>query len=745
MSNKFEEIKTICQQKSTLDQKRIDKELKQIKEYGLVDNFYALYQQKRCGQENKINSLVAFALGITSRMPEKEFKPRKVIEAARISMPDIDLDFADRRREEVIEYISEKYGRNKVAQIITFGTMAARAVIRDVGRALNINYGYCDQLAKMIPFGFDLQKTLDEISEFRQMYQTDEEAMRLIDLAKKLEGCARHASTHACGLVISKEPLDELVPLQHPSQKHQEIVTQYEMHSIDDLGLLKMDLLGLKNLTIIEDTLKRIYMVRGESLDIAKIPENDKKTFKLFQKAQTTSVFQLESGGIKRYLKELKPTCLDDIIAMIALYRPGPMELIPDFIARKNKKKRVEYIHSSLKKILEPTHGLPVFQEQIMQIAQVLAGFSLSEADVLRKAIGKKIKHLLDAQKQKFIDGCVNNKVPKQIAEKVFSWIEPHAKYSFNKSHAAAYATISYRTAYLKANFPIEFMSAALTSEKADMDRIAFLLDECKTMGISVLAPDINESFHNFSVVPKEDKIRFGLLAVKNVGENIVTAIVQERKESGPYADFSDFSSRIDCKDFNKKSLESLIKAGAFDKFEERGKLLANLENALSFNREIRKSKTNGQVGLFDGLITASPLLRLAHAEPAPTKTKLLWEKELLGLYISSHPLHSVKNILQSKALPLRELKENLFNQKIRVGGIISSIKKIVTKKGQPMLFMGLEDLTDKTEVIVFPSILEQNPTMFQENKIVFITGKVSTRDDTPKIICERIEEIAEV
>ncbi len=718
----------------------------------IVADFVNWAKQKRIvvgpGRGSCAGSLVAYLLNITEVNPLKfGLLFERFLNPDRISMPDIDLDFADKRRDEVIEHVAEKYGRNHVAQIITFGTMAARAVIRDVGRALSIDYGYCDKVAKMVPFGHTLQQCVDDVAEFRQLYNVDQQCKKLIDLAMQLEGCARHASTHACGVVISKDPLDQLVPLQHPSQKDDSIVTQYEMHAIEDLGLLKMDFLGLKNLTIIEDTLKRIYMVQNQSIDIAKIPQDDKATFKLLKKAHTTSVFQLEGGGMKRYLKDLKPNSLDDIIAMVALYRPGPIELIPSYIARKHGKEPINYIHPSLEKILEPTYGLPVFQEQIMQIARTLAGFTLSEADVLRKAIGKKIKHLLDAQKDKFIKGCIANNVDKHIAEKVFSWVEPHAQYSFNKSHAAAYATIAYRTAYLKAHYPVEFMSAVLTSERNDMDRISFLLDECKNMGIKVLAPDINESFHNFSVVPKENKIRFGLLAVKNVGANIVSAIIEERNNNGAYKSFSDFASRIQHKDFNKKSLESLIKAGTFDKFKERGELLSNLESILEFNREIRKAKEGGQTGLFDSLTSASPLLQLASAPPINTDEALRWEKELLGLYISSHPLESVRNILASRALPIKEMLNGSISvrDKVIIGGIISSVKKIITKKGDPMLFVSLEDLTSKTEVIVFPSILQENPDAFIEDKMVFVTGKVSRRDEIPKLICETIEEIREV
>jgi DNA polymerase-3 subunit alpha len=401
-------------------------------------------------------------------------------------------------------------------------------------------------------------------------------------------------------------------------------------------------------------------------------------------------------------------------------------------------------LHPKLKPILEKTQGICIFQEQLMQIARDLAGFTLSEADVLRKAVGKKIKSLLVAQKEKLIQGMIKNGIKKEVAQKIWEWVLPFARYGFNKSHSVAYGTIAYITAFLKAHFPVEFMAALLTSEKADVERIAFLIEECKNMGIEVLPPDINESFRNFSVIPGKNQIRFGLLYIKNVGSNVVEAIIKERKERGPFKSFADFISRIDSKDLNKKSLESLIKAGVFDKFEERNKLLENIEEVLSFNRDIRKANGIGQKSLFDRTSIAAPSLRLKEAKPATLNQKLLWEKELLGLYISSHPLKNYQKILEKKALPLRELKERIFNYKIRVGGIISSIKKILTKKGQPMLFMKLEDLTDKTEVVVFPSALERNPTAFQENKIVFVTGRVDNDPESPKVICEDIEEIVE-
>jgi len=733
---------------------RLNYELSVIKETGFASYFLMVQDFVNWAKEQRIvvgpgrgsaaGSLVSYLLNITNVDPLKNnLLFERFLNPERISMPDIDLDFTDRRRNEVINYVAQKYGRDKVAQIITFGTMAARAVIRDVGRALGYAYSYCDQIAKMIPFGFNLDDTLKKIAEFKAIYETDEQAKRLIDLAKKLEGVARHASTHACGIVISDKPLSDLIPLQRPTQDNESIITQYEMHSIEDLGLLKMDFLGLKNLTIIEDTLSRIYVLRDKlKIDIENIPLNNKKTFQLLQKAYTTSVFQLESDGMKRYLKQLKPTEFEDIVAMVALYRPGPIQFIPEYIDRKHKKKRIEYLHPKLQPILEKTQGICIYQEQLMQIARDLAGFTLGEADVLRKAIGKKIHSLLNQQEEKFIKGVINNGIDKNIAIKLWQWILPFAQYGFNKSHSAAYATIAYQTAYLKANFPVEFMAAVLTSEKTDVERIALLIDECKRMKIEVLPPDINESLKNFTVVSeKNDEIRFGLLAIKNVGENVIDAIAQERKENGRFESIGDFLKRVNSKDLNKKSLESLIKGGAFDEFEERNKLLSNLEKLLEYSREYQKNKTNGQKGLFEN-VNFSNDITLEPAAAATNFQKLSWEKELLGLYVTSHPLEDFKKILEERTLSLDKIKNAFGQQRVRVGGIISGIKKIITKTGRPMLFVKLEDLTDRAEVVVFPSIIERNPSALQENKIVFISGRVDHRDNIPKIIAEDIEEI---
>ena len=747
---------------------RLEYELGVIDKAGFSDYFLIVQDFVNWAKGNRIvvgpgrgsagGSIVAYLTNITNVDPLKyNLYFQRFLNPDRISPPDIDLDFTDKRRDEVINYVAEKYGRNRVAQIITFGTMAARASIRDVGRALDYQYSYCDKIAKMIPLGFTLRDTLEKIAEFKDLYEHDTEAEKLIDLALKIEGCARHASTHACGVVISRFPLDNLVPLQHPTQNENAVVTQYEMHAIESMGLLKMDFLGLKNLTIIEETLKRIYAVRGKNIDIEKIPLDDKKTFELLQKGNTVGTFQVESDGMRRYLKQLKPTEIDDIIAMVALYRPGPMQHIPDYIRGKHNKATIKYIHPKLKPILESTYGIPLYQEQIMRIAQDMAGFTLSEADILRKAIGKKIEKLLMEQKEKFVNGMKTNNINEKIAEEIWHWIEPFARYSFNKSHAACYAIIAYQTAYLKTNYPVEYMAALLTSESSDIERIATLIQECNKMGIEVLPPDINESFSNFSVVPDKNEIRFGLTAIKNVGYNIVEQIIDERKVNGRFESIQDFVTRVNGKVLNKKSLESLIKAGVFDSLEERNKILSNIESLIQWSKDNKKIKESGQKGLFGGT-TMSINFTMQSVDAINEYDKLNWEKELLGLYVSGHPLEKHRELLDNMAMSIKRVNADLSGQRhinpreryilqgetVTIGGIISSIKKIITKKGQPMMFIKLEDLTDRIEVVVFPSMIEKMPELFQENKIVTITGKTDIKDGSPKIIANEVEEILE-
>jgi len=734
---------------------RLKYELEVIKKTGFASYFLIVQDFVNWAKSQKIvvgpgrgsvgGSLVAFVLGITEIDPLKyDLLFERFLNPERVSPPDIDLDFTDERRGEVIEYLARKYGRDRVAQIITFGTMAARAVVRDVGRALGYSYSYCDKIAKLIPAHSNLDEALARVAELREIYQNDEKAQRLLDLARKLEGRARHASTHACGVVISTLPLDEICPLQHPTQDERAIVTQYGMRSLEDLGLLKIDILGLKNLTLIEETLKKIRAIHKKEIKLDEISFDDKKTYKLFQRGETIGVFQFESEGMRKWLRKLKPNCFDDLVAMIALYRPGPMQFLQDYIDGKFKRKKIEYLHPKLKPILEKTYGVMIYQEQLMEVARSLAGFTLGEADVLRKAVGKKIRELLEAQREKLIEGMIKNGIGKEIAQKIWEWILPFASYGFNKSHSVSYAKIAFYTAFLKAHFPLEFMASLLTSEQADVEKIGFLIEECKRMGIEVLPPDINESFRNFSVVPGKNQIRFGLLAIKNVGENTVEAIVEERKKNGPFNSLTDFLLRIEPKNLNKKSLESMIKAGVFDRFEERNQLLYNLERLLEWNKQNYRMKTQGQMGLFDFWGKRKMEIKLEKTQPATKMQKLSWEKELLGLYVSAHPAEDFKKIFEKKAIPISKITKEMVGKAIRVGGIISSVKKVITRSGSAMFFTKLEDGEGKIEIVFFPSVLTKKPIALKENKPLIVFGRVSEEDGVPKIICEDFEEIIE-
>ena len=694
------------------------------------------------GRGSAAGSIISYILNITDIDPLKyDLLFERFLNPERISMPDIDLDFADNRRDEVLAYVRQKYGEDKVAQIITFGTMAARAAVRDAGRAMNLPYSFCDKISKLIPFNFKLEEAVKNVKELNDLYQKDADAKKIIDAAKKLEGVARHASVHACGVVISKEPLINFAPLQRAPQNPDIVITQFEMHAIEDLGLLKMDFLGLKNLTIIEETIRLIKEIKGEEINISQIPLDDKKTFELLQKAETISVFQLESDGMRRYLKELKPTEFEDIIAMVSLYRPGPMELIPQYVKRKHGREKISYLHPKLEKILKNTYGIGIYQEQMMEIARDLAGFTLPEADILRKAIGKKIKKLLDSQKEKLIEGMKKNGIAQKTAEEIWELFPPFAKYGFNRSHAACYAMIGYQTAYLKAHYPIEFVTSLFNAEKGDVERIAFLIEEAKKLNIKVLAPDINKSFVDF--VPEENNIRFGLLAIKNVGAAIVEAIINEKMKAGPFKDFADFLNRVLHKDLNKKSLESMIKAGVFDNFNvERGMLLANIENILAFSQSLKKSRFSSQDNLF-GSDFVNGHLKLNPSPPASNKEKLLWEKELVGLYISDHPLNQHLETLKSKNVAAIEKVKNEKNEGLyRIAGVITKIQKVLTKNGQPMIFAKLEDLNDSMEVIVFHDCLAKNPNLWQENNVIIAAGRLSLRNGESKLICQDAVEL---
>ena len=735
---------------------RLEYELKIIEKTGFASYFLIVQDFVNWAKENKVvvgpgrgsaaGSIVSYILNITDIDPLKyDLLFERFLNPDRIVMPDIDLDFADTKRDLVIEYVENKYGHDHVAQIITFGTMAARVAIRDVGRVLSYPYAFCDKLAKMIPFGASLEKALEISEELKAIYQTNEDARKIIDPAKKLEGVARHASKHACGVVITPEPLIQYIPTQYDvsgNGHRKTIIAQYEMHAIETLGLLKMDFLGLKNLTIIEKTLKLIKYNYQVEINIGDLPLNDEKTFKLLQKAETTGIFQLESGGMQRYLKKLKPTVFEDIIAMLALYRPGPMELIPDYIAGKQGLRVPTYLHPKLKPILENTYGIAIYQEQILQVVRDLAGFSLSEADVLRKAVGKKIPKLLQEQKEKFIKGCIKNKISETTARRIFAFIEPFAGYGFNKSHATCYATIAYQTAYLKAHYPTEFIAALLTAHKDDADRINLEVEEANKKNIEVLPPDINESYKNFTVVGKR-QIRFGLLAIKNVGEGIIDAIIEERQENGPFQKLEGFLSRVQSKDLNKKSLESLTKSGALDKFGERNQILENIEMLLEFVRKKQKDKNNGQTNLFGLLpLNNQSELKFKKTFPAAHEQKLLWEKELLGIFISEHPLKQYQTVIKKYLHPINELKLIKKKSTIKVLGLIFKIKKVITNNNENMAFIQIEDSFGGIEVIVFPKILKSSQEFWQENKIICVIGRLSEKDGELKIIAEKVKEV---
>ncbi|MFA6485269.1 MAG: DNA polymerase III subunit alpha [Parcubacteria group bacterium] len=698
------------------------------------------------GRGSAAGSFVSYLIGITNIDPVKyDLLFERFLNPERISMPDVDMDFADDRRDEVLDYVREKYGNDHVAQIITFGTMAARAAIRDAGRALGLPYDFCDKTAKLIPMFSGIEDALKNVKEFSDLYGSGEDAKKLIDSAKRLEGVARHASMHACGVVITREPVVEYTPLQKIIGKESGAVTQYSSSTkysfIEKIGLLKMDFLGLKNLTIIQNTLRILKKTKGVEINIDDIPADDPKAFKLLQDARTTGVFQLESSGMKRYLKLLKPNVFEDIIAMVALYRPGPMDWIPDFIARKHGERQIRYLHPLLEPILGKTYGVAVYQEQVMQIAQSMAGFSLGEADVLRKAMGKKVFALIQEERAKFIDGCLRQGISSVIAEEVFSFIEPFAGYGFNRSHAACYALIGYQTAYLKAHYPAEFMAALLTSDQDDIDRVAIEIAEVREMGIEVLPPNINESFEEFAVIidptDKKERIRFGLNAVKNVGHTIAHEVVEERKRNGKFKSITDLIERVHHKDLNKKSIEALAKVGALDDLGERNQIITSIEMILAHSKNLERIKNSSQASLFGEEEINLPQITLASAPEATAKQKLTWEKELLGLYISDHPVKDYQDYFNKVATNIRNINQSSVGQNVSVGGIISKIKKIYTKSQQMMCFVTIESVDSSIELLVFPKVLERLGSVFEEEKIIIASGRVSDKDGNFKILVD--------
>jgi DNA polymerase-3 subunit alpha len=688
------------------------------------------------GRGSAAGSIIAYALNITDLDPLKyDLLFERFLNPDRISMPDIDIDIQDTRRDEVIQYCADKYGDARVANIVTFGKMAARAAVRDVARVLEVPYAEADRLSKMIPppvqgRHIPLSVSVVEDQDLKREYENNPTAKRVFDFAIRLEGTIRSHGVHAAGVVIAPDDIVNYVPLEM-AQKGV-VATQYPMVPVEELGLLKMDFLGLSNLTIINNALRIIKKVYQTEINLSEIPLDDKLTFELFQRGDTTGVFQLESAGMKRYLRELKPSVFDDIIAMVALYRPGPMQFIDSFIKRKHGQEPITYLHDGMENSLKNTYGILVYQEQFMQISKEWCGFTGGQADTLRKAVGKKKIDLMRKVKVDFVKGAIEvGGATEEQAETFWDQLEEFANYCFNKSHAACYGLIAYWTAYLKAHYPDAFMAAVMTSDQDDIDRLAIEITECKHMGLKVLNPDVNQSFVEFAVVPHEKQIRFGMAAVKGVGVAAVEEILRAREE-GTFASIEDFAKRVNTSKVNKKAWEALIKSGAFDSFGDRSDLLFNLEDILSFASKLQKEALSGQIDLF-GSLGGSALHASMELKTAPTrysnKEQLMWERELLGLYISAHPLDNFDAFFEEQTIALKSITPTIDGQSVTIGGLVTTLRSIVTKSGTKMAFVGLEDKTGEAEVIVFPKLYAQLTDTLKTDVIVKVTGKISARD----------------
>jgi len=710
------------------------------------------------GRGSAAGSIVAYALRITNLDPlQYGLLFERFLNPDRISMPDIDMDFDDVKRKDVIQYVSDLYGHDRVAGIITFGTMAARAAVRDVGRVLGWTFQEVDRVAKAIPppvqgKHIPLEVSIKEGPDLRAIYDNEPRAKQLIDLAIKLEGTTRHASQHACGIVIAPRPLAEYAPLQKAQGGDVEQVIQYSLHSAEVSGLLKMDFLGLSNLTIIRDCIDIMKAVHDVEINIDEIPLDNPETYALLGRGETTGVFQLESDGMKKYIRELKPSVIEDIIAMVALYRPGPMQFIESFIARKHGREKIAYAHPLLENALGNTYGIPVYQEQVMQVSKDMAGFTGGEADTLRKAMGKKIAKLMAEMREKFISGSAKNGVEKKVAEEIFQQFEEFAAYGFNKSHAACYAMVAYQTAYLKAHWPACFMAALLNSDCTNLDRITIEVEECVRMGMVVLPPDVNESYGRFSVVKesvttKKDEmkptIRFGLLAIKGLGEDVVDTIIAERKANGPFETLTDFVSRVPGRAINRKSLECLIRSGAMDRFGDRNQLLFNMEGMMEFRKDRERESSSGQFNLF-AIASAPQPLKLKAAPPANKRDMLAWEKELLGLYVSEHPFREYSDRLKPILTRVADLHQHKKAKSIRIGGVVVQSKKILTKNNEAMVFVRLEDLSGGVEVVVFPRTLKETPGRWEVDLPIVVAGRPQEKDGEMKVLAETAFEITD-
>lgn len=694
-------------------------------------------------------SLVSYLCGITTVDPIAFNMPfERFLNPERPSAPDIDMDIADNRRDELIEYARSKYGTDHVVQIGTFGTMMARAAVRDVARALGHSYGLGDTVAKLIPFGkqgfpVTIKGALDEVPELAEMYKRDPDAREILDLAQKIEGNSRHVGVHAAGVVIAPKEVTYYAPIQL-DPKGGKTITQYDMYSIADeyggVGLLKFDFLGLTNLSVLADSVARVKARLGVDIDLNTIPLDDQKVYDMLTRGETLGVFQMAGSGMTAYLKDLKPTSVNDLNAMVALYRPGPMAFIPDYIERKRNPARITYLDPRIEPILKPTYGVLIYQDDVMMMAVQLAGYSWGEADKFRKAMGKKIPEEMAAQKDKFLKGTVERGMKPANAQKLWEQIETFAAYGFNKAHAASYGNLAYKTAYMKANFPVDYMAAVLTADAGDVEKISEIVAECKRMGISILPPSVNESMGTFTVVD-EKTIRFGLYSIKNFGEGVADSIIAARKKGDAYADLSDFITRNPDKNLNKKSLESLIQSGAMDELGERGRLLANLERILLAHKEQMKAPSD-QGSLFGALSAPSARIELEDAPAASMDERLTWEKELLGLYISGHPLDKHAGKLQNAKNSIKHAKANLVGVETVLAGYVETVQNILTKNGEKMAFLKLHDLSDSIEVVVFPRTLKEHEAVILAGNCIMVKGKISQRNGEPSFVIEKAKAL---
>jgi DNA polymerase III subunit alpha len=765
----YEGIESRNLKKTAGETERIEYELKIIKDKGYAKYFLVVSDLLKYAHEHGIltnvrgsvaGSMVTYLSGITNINPLEYNLPfERFLNPDRPSPPDIDMDFADNRRDEVIEYVREKYGKDKVAQIGTFGTMMARGAVRDVTRALGFSYALGDKISKLIPLGaqgfpMTIDRAMKENPDLKKLYEEDVDTKTIMDMAKKIEGNTRHISVHAAGVVIAPTALTDYTPLQYDTKGEKKIITQYDMYSIEEAGLLKFDFLGIRNLSIIAETLTRIEKIEDKKIKIEDIPLDDKKTFEMLARGETEGTFQLNGDGMTRFLMELKPNTIHDINVMVALYRPGPMDNIKEYIARKHGERPVTYLHPKMKNYLDTTYGVLVYQDDLLMTAIEVAGYSWGEVDKFRKAVGKKIPEEMRKQHIIFVEGCRQHSgMSKEKAEDLWKLFEPFQGYGFNKAHAASYGYIAYITAYLKANFPAIYMSAVLTAESGDVETIGIMIKECKRMGIEVLPPSINESFSQFTVVANEKpyKIRFGLTTIKNFGQGISSSITLERKQNGKFKDLADFLDRIKDKNLNKKSLESLIKCGALDDlpagkagFSERGVLLNNIDNLLEYHKE-RINAPKNQDSLF-GLMSDSstlPTLRLnLEGSVATQKDKLLWEKELLGLYISGHPLEAYKDKILPLSVNVQKLRDLKEGDVTVIAGLAEEIRDVLTKNNERMVFMRLSDLSGTTEVAIFPRVLSEFRQFVQPDACIAIKGKVSKRKGESSFIAEKIKAL---